>query len=145
MTVKAINVENVSKTFGTSVHALRSVSFTANQGEMIALIGASGSGKSTLIRHLAGLLTSDASDDARVEIMGRHMQIGGRLHANARATRSLVGVVFQQFNLVPRLRVLTNGCISSRCLHGCLSFRHRTDVPNGSITYPIILPVWREY
>jgi phosphonate transport system ATP-binding protein len=83
---------------------------------MVALIGASGSGKSTLIRALAGLTPIDRADVPRhgepvegvVEILGLPMQRDGRISASAKSLRTRVGVVFQQFNLVPRLSVLTN-------------------------------------
>jgi phosphonate transport system ATP-binding protein len=55
----AVEVANLSKTFGSN-KALKSVSLcSVAQGEMVALIGASGSGKSTLLRHIAGLVESD--------------------------------------------------------------------------------------
>ena len=74
---------------------------------MVALIGASGSGKSTLIRHIAGL---DRGDDGPccIDVFGRRLQESGRLTREAREIRREVGVIFQQFNLVNRLPVLTN-------------------------------------
>ena len=83
------------------------------RGEMVALIGASGSGKSTLIRSIAGLVAIDgkAGDQAcgRIKVMGEAVQQNGRLNCN-RALRARIGVIFQQFNLVPRLTLLTNVC-----------------------------------
>jgi phosphonate transport system ATP-binding protein len=78
---------------------------------MVALIGASGSGKSTLIRAIAGLVPIDARDGAAISIQGTAMQERGRIAASAKTLRSRVGIVFQQFNLVPRLSVLTNVCL----------------------------------
>jgi phosphonate transport system ATP-binding protein len=89
---------------------------------MVALIGASGSGKSTLIRSIAGLIAIDKADRPRagepiegsIELLGETMQRDGRIGASANGLRSRVGIVFQQFNLVPRLSVLTNvvmGCL----------------------------------
>lgn len=75
---------------------------------MVALIGASGSGKSTLLRHIAGLVEADRDSQSKVAIFGQPIQSNGKIAANARKLRSSVGVVFQQFNLVGRLRVLTN-------------------------------------
>lgn len=101
-----VHVEQLSKSFGRH-KALNAVSFAVQSGEMVALIGASGSGKSTLIRHVAGLLRGDAGTGL-VKIGDRTMQERGRLSGEAKAIRRSVGVVFQQFNLVNRLAVITN-------------------------------------
>jgi phosphonate transport system ATP-binding protein len=80
---------------------------------MVALIGASGSGKSTLIRAMAGLLPVDAPRNGsagRIEVIGKPIQEHGRLNCN-RDLRARIGVIFQQFNLVPRLSLLTNVCL----------------------------------
>ena len=102
----AVSVQGLTKHFGRRA-ALGGVGFTILQGEMVALIGASGSGKSTLIRHIAGLETSD-SGCSTVRVLGRPIQQGGKLAADARRLRREVGVIFQQFNLVARLPVIVN-------------------------------------
>lgn len=105
----AIAVSQLSKSFQRGHRALADIALTVGEGEMVALIGASGSGKSTFLRHLSGLTTADRNGGAaRVEILGRTMQSGGRLAREARQLRADVGMVFQQFNLVGRLSVLTN-------------------------------------
>ncbi len=103
----AIQISKLSKTFRGGTRALREIDLALDDGEMVALIGASGSGKSTLIRHIAGLVPGD-SGSGRVEVGGQLVQHGGRLTREARALRRHVGVIFQQFNLVNRLSVLTN-------------------------------------
>jgi phosphonate transport system ATP-binding protein len=85
---------------------------------MVALIGASGSGKSTLIRAIAGLEAIDSgrrnglpADAGAIDLFDQPMQRNGRITAAAKKLRVRVGVVFQQFNLVPRLPALTNVCL----------------------------------
>ncbi|MES5098438.1 phosphonate ABC transporter ATP-binding protein [Agrobacterium sp. BA1120] len=100
----AITVSNLSKKYGNT-RALDCVNLTLERGEMVALIGASGSGKSTLIRHIAGLETGDGQN-GRIEILDTVSQKAGRLTGYVK--RGAVSVLFQQFNLVGRLSVLTN-------------------------------------
>jgi len=113
-----IDVRRVSKSFERGIPVLDDVSFSVQRREMVALIGASGSGKSTLIRALAGLVAIDKTPDATAQpragtiaIFGRPMQRDGRIARGANELRIRVGVIFQQFNLVPRLSILTNVCL----------------------------------
>ncbi len=101
----AIKVSGLSKTFTQGKKALNSVDFHIEKGEMVALIGASGSGKSTLIRHISGLMKADAG---KIEVHDNTIQENGKLGRGVRSSRSEIGVVFQQFNLVDRISVLTN-------------------------------------
>jgi len=119
-----VDVRRVYKTFGRGTPVCRDISFQLGRGEMVALIGASGSGKSTLIRAIAGLEPIDADRrNARgasrgpagqpggIDLFDMPMQRDGRIAATAKKLRVRVGVIFQQFNLVPRLPVLTNVCL----------------------------------
>jgi phosphonate transport system ATP-binding protein len=104
----AVRVAQADKTFPGGRQALRGVTFEVRPGERVALLGASGSGKSTLIRALCGLETLDPGAGSEVAIFGRPLQAGGRLADDIRVQRRAIGIIFQQFNLVGRLPVLTN-------------------------------------
>ncbi|MCE0732294.1 phosphonate ABC transporter ATP-binding protein [Halomonas sp. G15] len=111
----SIHVEGLDKSFGPRA-ALCGIDFTIEAGEMVTLIGPSGSGKSTLLRHLIGLSRADHQSCSQVEVLGRTVQRYGRLLAAGRNQRRRSGYIFQQFNLVGRLSVLSNvliGCLGA--------------------------------
>ena len=101
-----IRIRNFTRSFAGQ-KALDDINLTVTQGEMVALIGASGSGKSTLLRHVSGIMAGDRHGGS-IAVMGRTVQRDGRIRRDVRKTRAGVGMIFQQFNLVDRLQVLTN-------------------------------------
>ena len=95
-------ISNVNKYFGNN-HAVKNVSFKVNKPQMIGIIGRSGAGKSTLLRIINRL--TDATD-GEVEIDGQNiLQLKSK---EKRSWQRNCAMIFQQFNLVPRLDVLTN-------------------------------------
>jgi len=124
----SISICKLNKSFRRD-KALCGVDLSVAPGEMVALIGASGSGKSTLLRHIAGLTVADAKSTSSVCVNGRTVQAAGRLCKDVRDIRAGIGFVFQQFNLVERLPVITN--VLAGMLHRVPSWRstfmHFTD------------------
>ena len=96
----AIEVRHVSRTFGQWT-ALRDVSLTVNDGELIALLGPSGSGKTTLLRIISGLETPDLATDTAVFIDGVDI-------SRQRADQRRVGFVFQHYALFRHMSVFEN-------------------------------------
>jgi phosphonate transport system ATP-binding protein len=103
----AIRISSASKSFNRRTLALDGVTATIQAGECIGLLGASGSGKSTLLRSICGLERLDGTD-SRVELFGQTLQGAGALSPDIRALRRQTGIIFQQFNLVGRMNVLSN-------------------------------------
>lgn len=92
------------------VPVLRGVTLSLGPGETLALTGESGSGKSTLLHLVAGL---DAVDGGRVMLDGEDVAALDD-HGRARLRRNLIGIVFQQFNLIPSLDVAANVAFQAR-------------------------------
>ena len=97
-----LKVNNLRKGFG-SAEVLRGVSFSLEQGQVLAIIGSSGSGKTTLLRCLNFLETPDAG-----EIWVDGKQLLSTSEEEIRRNRLHFGLVFQNFNLFPQYTVLEN-------------------------------------
>jgi polar amino acid transport system ATP-binding protein len=104
--MEIIRVEAISKSFGET-EVLKNISFTVNQGEVVAIIGPSGSGKSTLLRCITHLELVEAGS---ITLTGKSMVKDGiYLHADQLREICLkVGLVFQNFNLFPHFSVMRN-------------------------------------
>ena len=93
-------MKGVSKSF-PGVNALANVDLTLYPGEVLALLGENGAGKSTLIKILGGVHTPDSGT---IEINGQVVQMDNPLTAQ----RAGVGIIYQEFNLVPALSAREN-------------------------------------
>ncbi len=98
-----VEIEELSRRFG-EVLALAGVSLTLERGEWVAVTGPSGSGKTTLLNILAGL---DRPTGGRVRVDGDEITRLGRREL-ARYRQRRVGLVFQQFHLMPYLTAVEN-------------------------------------
>lgn len=110
--VEMVKVEDIHKQYG-DLEVLKGVSLTANEGEVVTLIGASGSGKSTLLRclNLLEIPTSGRICVGGEAITMKSSTRGGLEPADKRQVerlRTRVGMVFQNFNLWSHLSVLEN-------------------------------------
>ncbi|WP_411889116.1 ABC transporter ATP-binding protein [Yoonia sp. SDW83-1] len=108
-----LTVQDIHKTYTTAdgpFEVLRGIDLSLDAGETLALTGESGSGKSTLLHLIGGL---DTADQGQIIISGTDI---ATLDDNGRAAlrRGTVGVVFQQFNLIPSLKVADNIAFQAR-------------------------------
>ncbi len=112
-----IELSSVSRRYlmgDTVVAALHDVSLTIERGDFVAIMGASGSGKSTLM-HILGLL--DQPDAGSYRLMGS--EVSGLTEDERAALRSrMVGFVFQQFHLLPRVTAHENVSMPLLYSHG---------------------------
>ena len=116
-----LHVDEVCKSYPTaegSVAVLSGVSLDLGPGQSLALTGESGSGKSTLLHLVAGL---DAVDSGAITVAGTALE-GLDDAARAGLRRDMIGLVFQQFNLIPSLTVDANLAFQAR-----LAGRHDRD------------------
>ncbi|MEL6550644.1 MAG: ABC transporter ATP-binding protein [Pseudomonadota bacterium] len=107
-----LSVKDVSKTFPGEppLEVLKGVSFTLEAGQTLALTGESGSGKSTLLHVVGGL---EPANGGSVALNGQEV-VGLGDAALAGIRRNDIGVIFQQFNLIPSLTVAQNLAFHAR-------------------------------
>lgn len=95
-----LEMQNIDKSFG-GVHALKNIDFSVKRGEVHALIGENGAGKSTLMKILSGAVQADRG---KIYINGEEVKINNP----GDAQRHKVGIIYQEFTLVPSLSVAEN-------------------------------------
>jgi putative ABC transport system ATP-binding protein len=108
-----LSVRSLTKTYRTAgepVVVLRGVNLSVAAGERVALTGESGSGKSTLLHLIAGLDRADGGEIRLADTLLSDLPDAGR----AALRRDRLGLVFQQFNLIPSLSVEDNLKFQSR-------------------------------
>ena len=103
----AIQLDHVSRHYsmgGTSVRAVDDLSLSVGQNEFLALLGSSGSGKSTLLNLIGGL---DRPTSGSIVTNGQNIAALSSLDL-ARYRRDSIGMIFQSFNLLPRMTLEEN-------------------------------------
>jgi putative ABC transport system ATP-binding protein len=108
-----LSVRNLTKAYrsaGEQIFVLRGVNLSVAAGERVALTGESGSGKSTLLHLIAGLDRADSGEITLADASVSDLTDAGR----AAMRRDRLGLVFQQFNLIPSLNIRDNLVFQSR-------------------------------
>ena len=106
-----LEVKNIKKKFGSNL-VLKDVSFSLEEGQVLAIIGSSGSGKTTLLRCLNFLETPDSG-----EIYVNGKQLLSQSEEEIRQNRLHFGLVFQNFNLFPQYTVFQNVTLAPTLLN----------------------------
>ena len=104
-----LSVKNLTKRFD-ELSVFDNISLSLNAQEAVALTGESGSGKSTLLHTIAGLEPADAGEVLVDDLNIADLDDDGR----AKLRRESIGIVFQQFNLIPSLTVAQNLSFQAR-------------------------------
>jgi general L-amino acid transport system ATP-binding protein len=130
--------EDVKKWFG-EFQALRGITTTIGEGEVVVIIGPSGSGKSTWIRCINRL---EVHQEGRIVVDGIELSSDVK---NIEKIRSEVGMVFQQFNLFPHLTVLQNVMLAQTWVRKrpkreaeekAMSLLERVGIPEQAAKFP---------
>jgi ribose transport system ATP-binding protein len=134
-----LEMRGIGKSF-PGVRALSDVSLTLNSGEVLVLVGENGAGKSTLMKILAGALQAD---EGEILVDGTHV----RIHSPQEAQHLGIGMIYQEFTLVPQLTAPANIVLGSEPTHGGLidmravTNRSKKALADLGIEIPLDVPV----
>ena len=109
--MRFIEIKNCYKVYKNGVAAIADLTLSINKGEFVFVIGASGSGKSTLIKML---YREEKPTQGTVEIGG--INVGKLRNRTVYKLRRKLGIVFQDFKLLPKLTVYENVAFALECL-----------------------------
>jgi len=136
-----IQLQKVDKFFG-EFQALKNVNLEVHKGQKVVVCGPSGSGKSTMIHCINRL---EKHNNGRIVVAG--IELNDSLK-NIDAVRSEIGMVFQQFNLFPHLKVIDNLMLAPRLVRKvkkaearkiAMTYLERVHIPEQAEKYPIQL------
>jgi len=111
-----LQINNLYKTYDNKTFALQNISFELEKSDFIILLGLSGSGKSTLLRCINRLIEPTSGD-----IIYEGQSVNKMDKTELRLYRRHIGMIFQQFNLVKNLTVLTNVLTGRLGYHSAIS------------------------
>ncbi len=132
-----VQFESVNKWFG-SLHVLKDINLTVEEGEVVVVAGPSGSGKSTMIRCINQL---EEIDNGRLVVDGIDLS-DGRIHYDL---LQRIGMVFQHFNLFPHMTALENVTLAPIKVKGmkkeeaekiAMELLERVGIPEKAHAYP---------
>ena len=139
--IPIIQLQKVDKFFG-EFQALKNVNLEVRQGQKVVVCGPSGSGKSTMLHCINRL---EKHDRGRVVVAGIELNDSMK---NIDAVRSEIGMVFQQFNLFPHLKVVENLMLAPKLVRKAtkaearkiaMTYLDRVHIPEQAEKYPIQL------
>ncbi len=139
--IPIIQLQKVDKFFG-EFQALKNVNLEVRQGQKVVVCGPSGSGKSTMLHCINRL---EKHDRGRVVVAG--IELNDSLK-NIDAVRSEIGMVFQQFNLFPHLKVVENLMLAPKLVRKAtkaearkiaMTYLDRVHIPEQAEKYPVQL------
>ena len=107
-----LQVERLGKSYNSETKVLNDINFKVEAGEFVSIIGPSGAGKSTLLRCINRMVEINEG-----KVIFDHLDVGNMRKKKLRKLRTNIGMVFQHYNLVPRLTVIEN------VLHGRFGYK----------------------
>ncbi len=136
-----LEMRGIGKTF-PGVRALSDVSLTLNAGEVLVLVGENGAGKSTLVKILAG---AQPADEGEILVDGSPV----RIDSPYAAERLGIGMIYQEFTLVPQLSAPENIALGAEPMRGpfiderAVRERASTELKELGLDLPLDIPVSR--
>lgn len=118
-----LQVAKLGKSYDSQTQVLKDVNFTVEAGEFVSVIGPSGAGKSTLLRCINRMVEINHG-----KVLFDKRDVGSLKKKDLRKLRTDIGMVFQHYNLVPRLTVIEN------VLHGRLGYKNTVQGVLGRFT-----------
>lgn len=107
-----LQIKDLGKSYNSNSKVLDGLNFEVKSGEFLSIIGPSGAGKSTLLRCINRMVEIDEG-----HIIFNGQDVGGLNKKELRKLRTNIGMIFQHYNLVPRLSVIEN------VLHGRFGYK----------------------
>lgn len=122
-----LEIKELHKIYPNGTHALKNISLKVQEGEFVILLGLSGSGKSTLLRCINRLI-----EPTQGEISFDGHDVINATGDQLRKIRCNIGMIFQQFNLIKNLSVMTNVLTGRLGHHGVLASWKKSEIETAN-------------